>query len=74
MVMEMIDGHAMVLSLMACSLIASGVSRLLTRPLYSTLARMQRDRLGLSSTDVEATEAAPVRVPDSTGAEPPAKV
>jgi len=40
-VMEMVDGHAMVLSLMACSLIASGISRLLSRPLYATLAQVQ---------------------------------
>ena len=44
-VMEMVDGHAMVLSLMACSLIASAVSRLLSRPLYAALAAMQLQRL-----------------------------
>lgn len=44
-VMEMVDGHAMVLSLMACALVASGVSRLLSRPLYPSLARMQLGRL-----------------------------
>ena len=44
-VMEMVDGHAMVLSLMACSLIASGISRVLSRPLYPSLARMQLERL-----------------------------
>lgn len=44
-VMEMVDGHAMVLSLMACALIANGVSKMLSRPLYSTLARNQLDRL-----------------------------
>ena len=37
-VMEMVSGHAMVLSLMACTLLASGVSRLITRPLYTELA------------------------------------
>lgn len=37
-VMEMVSGHAMVLSLMACSLLSSGVSRLLTKPLYQELA------------------------------------
>ncbi|MEO5882283.1 MAG: chloride channel protein [Caldimonas sp.] len=42
-VMEMIDGHAMVLSLMACALIASLVSRLLGPPLYATLAQAQRE-------------------------------
>lgn len=44
-VMEMVDGHAMVLSLMACALGASGISRLLSRPLYPTLAQLQLDRL-----------------------------
>jgi H+/Cl- antiporter ClcA len=44
-VMEMVDGHAMVLSLMACALVASGVSRLLSPPLYATLARAQLGRL-----------------------------
>ncbi len=44
-VMEMVDGHAMVLSLMACALIASAVSRVLSHPLYSTLAQLQLARL-----------------------------
>jgi len=39
-VMEMVSGHAMVLSLMACALLASGVSRLVTRPLYTELAAL----------------------------------
>jgi H+/Cl- antiporter ClcA len=38
-VMEMIDGHAMVISLMAVAMIASLVSRLISKPLYSTLAQ-----------------------------------
>jgi H+/Cl- antiporter ClcA len=37
-VMEMVDGHAMVLSLMACAMLASLISRMLARPLYETLA------------------------------------
>jgi H+/Cl- antiporter ClcA len=37
-VMEMVDGHPMVLSLMTVALISSLVSRLISRPLYSTLA------------------------------------
>lgn len=44
-VMEMVNGHAMVLSLMACALVASGVSRILSRPLYGALAEMQLERL-----------------------------
>ncbi len=48
-VMEMVDGHAMVLSLMACALIASGVARLLSPPLYAALARAQLARLPAQS-------------------------
>lgn len=40
-VMEMVDGHAMVLSLMACALVARAVARLISPPLYPGLARMQ---------------------------------
>lgn len=39
-VMEMVSGHAMVLSLMACALLASGVARLLTPPIYLELAAL----------------------------------
>lgn len=39
-VMEMVSGQSMVLSLMACALLASGVARLLTRPLYEELAAL----------------------------------
>jgi H+/Cl- antiporter ClcA len=44
-VMEMVDGHAMVLSLMACALVAFAVARLISPPLYPTLARLQLGRL-----------------------------
>ena len=36
--MEMIDGHALVLSLMTAAMLASLISRLIARPLYETLA------------------------------------
>ena len=39
-VMEMVSGHAMVLSLMATALLASAVARWLTRPMYLELARL----------------------------------
>jgi H+/Cl- antiporter ClcA len=39
-VMEMVSGHSMVLSLMASALLASGVARLLTRPVYLELAAL----------------------------------
>ncbi len=43
-VMEMVDGHGLVLSLMASALVASGVSRLISAPLYSSLADQQLHR------------------------------
>jgi H+/Cl- antiporter ClcA len=44
-VMEMVDGHALVLSLMATALISSSVSRLISAPLYPALADLQLLRL-----------------------------
>lgn len=44
-VMEMVDGHGLVLSLMASALVASGVSRLISAPLYAALAELQLLRL-----------------------------
>jgi H+/Cl- antiporter ClcA len=44
-VMEMVDGHGLVLSLMASALLASGVSRLVSVPLYSALADLQVRRV-----------------------------
>ena len=44
-VMEMVDGHALVLSLMTSAMLASGISRLISAPLYSTLAELQLLRL-----------------------------
>lgn len=46
-VMEMVDGHALVLSLMAGALVASGVSRLISAPFYTSLAQLQLRRLPL---------------------------
>jgi H+/Cl- antiporter ClcA len=44
-VMEMVDGHSLVLTLMAASLGASLVSRWISRPLYAQLAQAQLRRL-----------------------------
>ena len=44
-VMEMVDGHALVLSLMTSALVASGVSRLISAPLYTALAELQLERV-----------------------------
>jgi H+/Cl- antiporter ClcA len=50
-VMGMVDGHGLVLSLMACALMASGISRLISVPLYSALADIQLLRLPKGSDD-----------------------
>ena len=39
-VMEMTDGHAMVLSLIGCALVSSLLSRMISRPLYATLCEL----------------------------------
>lgn len=44
-VMEMITGQQLVLSLMASALIASGISRMISQPLYSALTESQLKRL-----------------------------
>jgi H+/Cl- antiporter ClcA len=44
-VMEMVDGHAMVLSLMGCALVSYAVARAISPPLYPTLASFQLKRL-----------------------------
>jgi H+/Cl- antiporter ClcA len=44
-VMEMVTGHELVLSLMASALIASGLSRLISQPLYYALMQSQLSRL-----------------------------
>jgi H+/Cl- antiporter ClcA len=43
-VMEMVDGHAMVLSLMACALVATVIARVISPPLYPGLAALQLPR------------------------------
>ncbi len=58
-VMEMVDGHAMVLSLMACALVASTISRIMSPPLYATLARAQLERLPVAFAE-PSKSAAPV--------------
>lgn len=56
-VMEMVDGHSLVLSLMAAALAAAAISRLVSRPLYASLADYLLLRLQLkpSATDHAAT-------------------
>lgn len=49
-VMEMMDGHALVLSLMTCAFVASGISKIISAPLYASLAMLQLKRLPALST------------------------
>jgi len=44
-VMEMVNGHALVLSLMVCTMVASGLSKLISSPLYPSLAELQLLRI-----------------------------
>lgn len=70
-VMEMVEGHALVLSLMACAMVASAVSRLISAPMYAALAQAQRQRCPQEPNDCNADtppETAPSRPchPDET--------
>jgi len=48
-VMEMVEGHSLVLSLMACAMVASAVSRLISPPMYGVMAELQLDRVKKSN-------------------------
>lgn len=67
-VMEMVDGHSMVLSLMAAAMLASLVSRMISRPLYDTLAEHMVGKAISTSTGTEAVHPPPAETPKS---EPP---
>jgi H+/Cl- antiporter ClcA len=67
-VMEMVDGHAMVLSLMAAALGASLVSRWISAPLYSALAEAQLQRLLGSAASGPSVSPPPGRSPALPGA------
>jgi H+/Cl- antiporter ClcA len=59
-VMEMVDGHAMVLTLMACAMVASTISRIMSPPLYATLAGVQLERMPAPPALATVADAAPV--------------
>ena len=74
-VMEMVDGYAMVLGLMACALLASLVSRMVSRPLYATIAdqlvaRLEPDAAARSPDQQMAEPAPPVPSPAAATAAP----
>ena len=60
-VMEMTDGHSMVLSLMACALLASLVARMISRPLYSTMALLMTRSLREDAATPADSGQAPLR-------------
>lgn len=62
-VMEMVDGYQLVLSLMACALLASTVSRWVSRPLYTRLAELQLDRLPATPTPAPEPRQSPTAPP-----------
>ena len=55
-VMEMVDGHGLVLSLMASAMVASAVSRLISAPLYPSLAQIQLKRLAPETAPATPTQ------------------
>jgi H+/Cl- antiporter ClcA len=65
-VMEMINGHALVISLMATALIASRVSRFFAPPLYETLSQryMAPPQPAAAPQQAAAAEAPPADVPE----------
>ncbi|MDP5237934.1 chloride channel protein [Uliginosibacterium sp. 31-16] len=50
-VMEMIDGHTMVLSLMATALVSALISRLISPPLYHSLSSLQLQKVRAQTPD-----------------------
>ena len=64
-VMEMVDGHALVLSLMASAMIASMISRMIARPLYESLALHMLNVARAAMPQPEATPAATAEPEDA---------
>ena len=62
-VMEMVSGQAMVLSLMACALLSSGVARLVTEPMYQALADLLPVPTPASAPELEVASAPPDDAP-----------
>ena len=71
-VMEMVDGHAMVLSLMAAAMLASLVSRMLARPLYETLALAMLQSMAPPPAPAPTPAPAPPPAPAPRAVSPPA--
>ena len=75
-VMEMVDGYDLVLGLMACAMAASLISRMVSRPLFATMAEMTLRRLqpdaGAPGKSADAVAEAAPQAPPSAPSGPPA--
>jgi H+/Cl- antiporter ClcA len=69
-VMEMTDGHSMVLSLITCALLSSLVSRMISRPLYSTMSILMMRSLRGGPLDGTHSGHVPLESPPATGSAP----
>jgi H+/Cl- antiporter ClcA len=71
-VMEMVDGRAMVLSLMAAAMLASLISRLISRPLYPTLSALMIHTAQAAAAPAQRMET-PAETPPNEGEAPATK-
>ena len=69
-VMEMVDGYDLVLGLMACAMAASLVSRMVSRPLFATMADMTLKRLQPPAPEAASADATPASA-TATSEDPP---
>ena len=74
-VMEMVDGYSLVIGMMAAALLASGISRMISRPLYPTLAEImvERQRIAAQPQPEEPPTPPPVDAAAPPADTPPAK-
>lgn len=71
-VMEMTDGHSMVLSLMSSALLASLVSRMISKPLYATMTEFLLGRFEPEANHTEPAASTPPKSPPDADASGPA--
>ena len=70
-VMEMVDGYDLVLGLMACAMAASLVSRMVSRPLFATMADMTLKRLQPPAPEAASAAATPASATAASEDPPP---
>jgi len=69
-VMEMTDGHSMVLSLITCALLSSLVSRMISRPLYGTMSILMMRSLRGDPKEGTHSGHVPLENPPAAGSAP----